>query len=150
MRDQIHKRLVDEHVIMILSRFIRKELSSGQGMDLLGLKRRQFFEWVRRYRQSPDSFTMDYKRETRVGKIGKDVENSILTELAAEKQLIDDPTMPVRYYNYSYVRDQLKKTYSYKVSLPTIIARAKKTVSTFLNEKRRSMTMRFQRTMSGS
>jgi hypothetical protein len=147
MTDQIHKRLEGDHVRMILGRHIKKEISGSQAMDLLGLKRRQFFEWVKRYRQAPDSFTVDYKRTIKVKKIGKDVENSIIMELATEKRLIDDPAMPVRYYNYSYIRDQLRKTYSHEVSLPTIIARAKKTVFTFLSVKRRFMTMRCQRIM---
>jgi len=147
MTDQIHKRLEGEHVRMILGRYIKKEISASQAMDLLGLKRRQFFEWVKRYRQVPDSFTVDYKRIIQVKKIGKNVENSIIMELAAEKRLIDDPAMPVRYYNYSYIRDQLMKTYSHEVSLPTIIARAKKTVFTFLSVKRRFMTVRCQRIM---
>ena len=46
MTEQVPKRLIDEQVKMILDRFIRKELQSEQAMDLLGLKRSQFFEWV--------------------------------------------------------------------------------------------------------
>ena len=34
--------------------------------------------------------------------------------------------MPIRTYNYSYIRDQLWSKYSQKVSVPTIIDRAKK------------------------
>ncbi|HME44068.1 MAG TPA: hypothetical protein VKF36_13340 [Syntrophorhabdales bacterium] len=43
-----------------------------------------------------------------------------------EKTLIDDPAMPVRFYNYSFIRDQLTKKHKRNVSLPTIIDRAKK------------------------
>lgn len=41
MVDQIHKRLVDEQVGMILERYIKGVISAGQAIDLLGLKRRQ-------------------------------------------------------------------------------------------------------------
>jgi len=90
MTEQIHKRLVDEQVGTILDRYLNKEISAEQGMDLLGLKRRQFFGWVKRYRQSPGGFTVDYKRGSLNRRIGKEVEDSILKELVAEKRLIDD------------------------------------------------------------
>jgi hypothetical protein len=40
--------------------------------------------------------------------------------------MIENPAIPVRYYNYSYVRDLLETKYYQKVSLPTVIDRAKK------------------------
>ncbi len=52
MTAQIHKRLIDDQVKMILDRFIKNEPSPGQAMDLLGLKRSQFFEWMEKYRES--------------------------------------------------------------------------------------------------
>jgi len=39
MTDHIHKRLTDEQVRTILDRYLKKELSGEQGMNLLGLKR---------------------------------------------------------------------------------------------------------------
>lgn len=112
MTEQIHKRLVDEQVGTILDRYLNKEISAEQGMDLLGLKRRQFFGWVKRYRQSPGGFTVDYKRGSLNRRIGKEVEDSILKELVAEKRLIDDKAMPGWFYNYSYIQDQLRKKYN--------------------------------------
>ncbi|MBI5327570.1 MAG: hypothetical protein HZB80_04655 [Deltaproteobacteria bacterium] len=47
MTGQIHKRLSDEQVRIILDRYIQKEISVLQAMNLLDLKRRQFFEWVK-------------------------------------------------------------------------------------------------------
>ena len=58
MTEQVHKRLIDEQVKMILDRFIRKELSSNQAMELLGLKRSQFFEWVKRDRERKEGFSI--------------------------------------------------------------------------------------------
>ncbi|MBI5328253.1 MAG: hypothetical protein HZB80_08200 [Deltaproteobacteria bacterium] len=48
MTGQIHKRLSGEQVRIILDRYIQKEISVLQAMNLLDLKRRQFFEWVKR------------------------------------------------------------------------------------------------------
>jgi hypothetical protein len=130
MNEQIHKRLTDEQARMMLSRYVANEMKTVEAMELLGLKRRQFFEWVQRYRKDPDGFTVQYKRDNKNRKLADDVDRHILEELATEKALIDDPAMPIRFYNYSYIQDQIKKNYQEKVSLPTIIDRAKKTVST--------------------
>ncbi|MEK6726547.1 MAG: hypothetical protein AABY54_08380 [Deltaproteobacteria bacterium] len=53
MTEQIHKRLSNELVRTVLERYIRKEIDAEQTMDLLGLKRSQFFEWVKRYKENP-------------------------------------------------------------------------------------------------
>jgi transposase len=143
MTEQGHKRLIDEQVKMILDRFIRKELQSEQAMDLLGLKRSQFFEWVKKYRESGERFTIQYHRQGKTRGIRPEVEGKILQELKAEKALIENPTLPIWFYNYSYLRDQLRKKYQYKVSLPTIIDRAKKTIFTSLDLNGRCMIMKY-------
>jgi hypothetical protein len=66
------------------------------------------------------------------------VEEYIISELKAEKDLIDDPGMSVRFYNYSYIQDQLQKKYGKNVSLPTIIDRAKKKDVTSQNLRKNS------------
>jgi len=165
MMEQIHKRLANELVRTILERYVRKELDVEQTMDLLGLKRSQLFEWVKRYKENPESFSTE---SNRIGKrriseglesnILKELEiekalidnpsmpirvyNYILKELEIEKALIDNPSMPIRVYNYSYLKDQLWKKYRQEVSAPTIIDRAKKTVFTFPNQRRSIMTGR--------
>ena len=52
MTEQIHKRLINEQVKMILDRYIKKELSSEQAMGLLELKRSQFFELVKKLKRA--------------------------------------------------------------------------------------------------
>ena len=142
MNEQIHKRLTDEQVKMILSRYAAKEMTAAEAMELLGLKRRQFFEWAQRYRKGPGSFTVQYLRDERNRKIDDAVDRHILEELAIEKALIDNPSLPIRFYNYSYIQDQIRKNYREKVSLPTIIDRAKKTASILPDPRRPSTIMR--------
>lgn len=62
MTGHIHKRLIDEQARMILEKYLNKEIGVEQGMNLLGLKRRQFFKWVKKYRKNKDCFTIEYKR----------------------------------------------------------------------------------------
>lgn len=143
MTEQIHRRLINEQVKMILDRYIKKELSSEQAMGLLELKRSQFFELVKKYRENYEVFSIEYKRNIKNRRISKEVEDSIFKELSIEKGLIDDSAMPVRFYNYTYIQDQLIKKYQQEVSLPTIINRAKKTVSTSQDLRERCMTMKY-------
>lgn len=139
MAEQVHKRLTDEQMKMIVEKYAARELSAAQAMELLDLKRRQFFEWVRRYRNDAEAFTINYQRKEKSTRIGDSVDAHIFEELAVEKRLIDDPSIPVKFYNYSYVQDRLKKTYQEKVSLPTIIERAKKAAFASLSVKGPSM-----------
>jgi len=49
--------------------------------------------------------------------------------------LIKAKDVPIKYYNYSYIKDLLEQKYSQKVSLPTIIDRAKRNNFYFLRPK---------------
>jgi hypothetical protein len=49
-----------------------------------------------------------------------------MQELKKEAEIIRDKSNPVRFYNYSYVKEILEKKHKVHVSLPTIIDRAKK------------------------
>lgn len=142
MAEQIHKRLSEEQVKMILERYIKKELSGEQAMELLVLKRRQFFEWVKRYKERCEDFSIEYNRSNDHRRVSEAIENNIIKELKTEKTFIDNPAMPIRFYNYSYIQDQLREKHQQEVSLPTIIDRAKKRVFTYQDQKRQFMTMR--------
>jgi len=142
MSEQVHKRLTDEQVSMILGRYTTKELTAAEAIELLGLKRRQFFEWTQRYRKDPDGFSIQYNRKEKNRKLDATVDRHILEELAIEKTLIDDPALPIRFYNYSYIQHQIMKKYQEKVSLPTITDRAKKTVSISPDPRRPSTITR--------
>ncbi len=142
MTEQIHKRLIDEQVRIILDRYVKKEINALQAMNLLDLKRRQFFEWVKRYKEQGEDFSIEYNRSSEHMRISASIEENIFKELKLDKALIDDRDMPVRFYNYSFIKDQIEKKYQQEVSLPTIIDRAKKRGFIFQDRKRRYMTVR--------
>jgi len=134
MTRQLHSRLTDEQVAAIIGRYVKRELSAEQAMDMLGLGRSQFFEWAKKYRDGPSGdFSVAYSRQASNYKISEDLEEKLLAEFKMEKALIDDPSMPVRSYNYSFVRDQILKKHKQEVSVPTIIDRAKKTAFISIN-----------------
>jgi len=123
---QIHKRLTTEQAKVILESYIAKELSSKEAMDDLGLQRSHFFDWVKRYRENPDDFTIEpVERSNDHRKIVSTLEPVILEELKKEQKLIANKNMPITHYNYSAVRDDIKTQTGLTVSVPTIIARAK-------------------------
>lgn len=126
MTQQLHKRLSEEQVKAILESYLAGEISVVNVLSNLGIKRARLFRLLKTYRDNPDKFTIiPPKKENTHLKISDEAEESIIKELKKEKQLIDNKNMPVKFYNYSAVRDDLLKWRNIKVSVPTIIARAK-------------------------
>jgi hypothetical protein len=93
---------------------------------MLKIRRRQFFKLLKLYRDRPESFSLQYTRKTPPRRIDAKAEAKITQELKKETAIIRDKRNPVRFYNYSYVREILENKHQVRVSLPTIIRRAKK------------------------
>jgi len=125
MTKQLHKRFQDEQVQSLLQRYLSKEIEVSYVLEILGIKRRQFFKLLKEYRKDPSNFSVAYRRKKQTKRICKKIEKNIMKELKIEKKLIENKSMPVRFYNYSYIKDMLLNKYQQKVSLPTIIDRAK-------------------------
>ena len=125
MADQLHKRFNNEQVKELLTKYHNGEIKSSYLMNILGVKRSRFFKLASVYKKDPDTFTIQYSRNTPNRRIGSGVEKNMLKILKAEKKMIENPDVPIRRYNYSYVRDYLKEEFKQEVSVPTIISRAK-------------------------
>jgi len=123
---QLHKKFTDSQVKELIERYLRKEIDRAYIQEVLGIGKTRFFALVNAYRHSPHEFSIHYTRHASTRSISQDVEGSILRELQVEKDMIANPAIPVRYYNYSYIRDLLATKYHQNVSLPTVIDRAKK------------------------
>ena len=123
---QLHKKFTCNQVGELICRYITKEIERSYIQEILGIKKTRFFALVKKYKNDAESFSIEYKRKGTTRKISKEVEENIMKELQIEKRLIADPEVPLRSYNYSYIKDRLASQYSQKVSTPTIISRAKK------------------------
>lgn len=123
---QLHKRFTSDQVKELLQRYLRDEIERKYIQQILGISRRRFFMLLKQYKENPQRFTIQYRRTTPPRTISPEIEQNILKELAIEKKIIQDKDIPLRSYNYSYLKDRLRKTYRQKVSLSTIIDRAKK------------------------
>jgi uncharacterized protein (UPF0216 family) len=124
--EQVHKRFTDKQVRELLERYVAGKIERRYVQEILGIKKRRFFPLLAAFKQNPAHFSVAYTRNGTPRTISPDVEHNIVKELEIDKGLIEDPDVPLKRYNYSYVRDRLQSKYHQKVSLPTIINRAQK------------------------
>jgi len=121
--EQIHKRFTTEQVKALLQGFCQGTLDRSAVEEILGIGRSRFFALLNQYRHDPSKFCLTYERNT-PARLSASAEKEIERHLWLEKGLIEDPDLPITTYNYSAIRDRLLE-HGVKVSLPTIIGRAK-------------------------
>ncbi len=123
---QLHKNFTDSQVKDLIERYLKKEIERKYIQEILGIKQTRFFALVKDYRSNPEQFSVKYVRKIKTRGIPQSAEKNIIKELKVDKELIENKEVPLKRYNYSYVKTRLEKEYNQKVSLPTIIDRAKK------------------------
>ncbi len=121
---QLHKKFTTDQVKDLLQRYLDGKIQRAHIQGILGIKTRQFFKLLNEYKKDPESFSIDYVRKS-PKRIPVEVEKNIIKELKIDKTIIQDKTNPTDSYNYSYIKDRLRDKYHQKVSLPTIIDRAR-------------------------
>jgi hypothetical protein len=126
MSKQLHKRRTTEQVVDIINKYQNKEIKAKEAAAYLAIGRTRFYQLVNHYEKEGSDFSIDYDRTIPSRRITPAIEKNIRRELTRDKKLIDNPDVPLRRYNYSYVRDQLSDKYDQLVSVDTIIRRAKK------------------------
>ncbi len=120
---QVHKKFTDGQVKVLLKGYGQKLMSRAEVQGMLGIGKTRFFALLKAYRKSPEDFSVAYERQSS-GRLSTAVELAIKKELGREKKLVEDKRLPISGYNYSALRDRLKKK-GIKVSVSTIINRAK-------------------------
>lgn len=124
MGDQLHKKFIDEEIKSLLEKYLNHQIELDYILQILGIKRSRFFELLYEYKNNPEGFSIQYKRTT-PKKIRKHLEKIIIEELETEKKIIENKDIPLNFYNYSSIKDQILKEHQEKVSVTTIIKRAK-------------------------
>ncbi len=120
---QIHKRFMTEQVTLLFKQYQSGDMTRFEIQEILGIGKTRFFKLLSNYMEFSDDFRIEYQRTSKP-RISPDIEAKIIFELQREKQLIDNPQIPITSYNYTAVRDRLRKQ-NVQVSVPTIIDRAK-------------------------
>jgi transposase len=124
MSKHLHKRVDDVFLKFILEKYTSKQLSIKQACQQLNIGKSQLFRLLKRYSQDPNNFSIQYYRNS-PKRISPELEKIIIKELKNDKKLIDDPTVPINKFNYSYIKQQIFNKHNLDVSTPTIIKRAK-------------------------
>jgi hypothetical protein len=120
---QIHKRFTAEQIQLLFKQYQSGEMTRIEIQEILGIKKTRFFTLLGEYKVHSDGFRIEYQRKSKP-RISPDIEERIIVELQREKELIDDPRIPITSYNYTAMRDRLQRQ-NIQVSVPTIIDRAK-------------------------
>jgi len=121
---QLHKRFTDGQVKVLLNGYCQGLLGRAEIQEMLDIGKTRFFALLKEYRKNPETFSVAYERHT-PGRLPTAVEVEIERELLREKAIVEDKRLPISGYNYSALRDRLKKK-DIKVSATTIIDRAKR------------------------
>ncbi len=123
---QLHKRFTDSQVKNLFERYLSKEVERKYLQEILGIGKARFFALIKNCRENPDDFSIQYNRKVKTRAISQRIEKNILKELKIDKKLIKNKDVPLKRYNYSYIKGRLEDKYDQKISLPTVINRAKK------------------------
>lgn len=121
---QIHKQFSVDQVKLFFSAYLKRRMSREEVEKELGIGKSRFFELLKQYRNNPDEFSIIYHRHTPT-KLSYNAECAIQNGLRFDKQLIENPNIPITSYNYTAIRDRLREKHNIVVSVPTIISRAK-------------------------
>jgi transposase len=120
---QLHKRLTNDQVKVLLQGYCQRLLARAEIQEMLGISKSRFFALLKEYRKDPEAFSIAYERHS-PSRVPAAIEAEIKRELLREKAIVEDERLPISDYNYSALRDRLKKK-GIKVSVNTIIDRAK-------------------------
>jgi len=112
MSKQLHKNFTDDQVKSLFEKYSKKEIKLNYILQILKIKRSRFFELLAKYCKDPDNFSIQYERKTINRKIDPDIEKNIVKELKSEKDLIKAKDVPIKYYNYSFIKDLLEEKYN--------------------------------------
>jgi hypothetical protein len=121
--DQIHKRFSVEQVKFLLQGYTQGTLGRTEVEEMLQINKTRFFALLKEYRRDPAGFSITYERKT-PARLSGEVEAAMAKELLREKELVENPELPITSYNYSAIQDRLEKN-GFTVSATTITKRAK-------------------------
>lgn len=121
----LHKNFTDFQVKELMERYLNKKIARKYIQEILGIKKTRFFALLKQYQKNSANFSIQYSRKISTRKISQDIEKNIFKELSKDKELIQNKSIPLNSYNYSYIKKRLSNKYNQSVSLPTIINRAK-------------------------
>jgi hypothetical protein len=121
---QLHKSFTDEQIKVLLQTYCQGKMGRSDIQEILGIGKTRFFALLKSYRAAPEIFSIAYQRKS-PAKLSPEVDAAIEKALLREKEIVENPDLPISGYNYTALRDRLLKE-GVEVSVTTIVDRAKK------------------------
>jgi len=134
--EQLHKKFADNQIIELITRYLKKKIAGKYLQEILGTRKTRFFALAKRLKTDSENFSIMCSRKILTRKISKDIEKNIVKVLNIEKKLIKAKDVPIKYYNYSFIKDILEQKYHQKVSLPASSTEQKEIMNFALQRKR--------------
>jgi len=106
---QLHKKFNNCQVKDLITRYLKKKVEREEIQKVLDIKKTRFFALVKRLKDDPENFSVSYFRSIPTRTTSKDIETNIIKELNTEKDLIQAKEVPIKCYNYSYIKDILRE-----------------------------------------
>ncbi len=120
----LHKKFTNEQLRVFFLAYLKGRMTREEVEKELGIGKTRFFALLKRFKSEGENFSIDYSRHT-PSRVSERAEELIKEGLFFDKGLIESPNIPLTSYNYSALADRLRNQ-GMKVSVPTIINRAKK------------------------
>ena len=92
--DQIHKHFSDEQIKVLFQCYTKGSITRDELEKILQINKTRFFTMLKEFRRDPATFSIAYKRDT-PARLSVETEAAIVTELLAEKALIEGPDLPI-------------------------------------------------------
>jgi len=93
---QIHKTFTDEQAKELMQRYVNQQVDRKHLQGLLGIKERRFFDLLKKYKEDPQNFTIQYHRNSNP-KIPQATEKNIIKELKTEQKTIHEREVLTHY-----------------------------------------------------
>jgi hypothetical protein len=126
MGSHIHKQFSSEEVKQCLKWYEEKLMSKNQVLQKLQIKDSRFYSLLAEFRSRPNKFSVDYGRHKPNNVLPRKVIGRIRAELEIERSFINNPSMPIMFYNYSAIRDAVADSTGYELSAQTVINYARR------------------------
>lgn len=124
---QLHNNWNDEQIKQFFGWYDDGVMSKTEILQQLHIKDSQFYKLLRDFRRNPKAFTISYQRRIINNQLPMPIRQCIRRELETDRRLIDNPNLPIMFYNYASVRDAVAESTGYeRLASQTVINYAKK------------------------
>ena len=123
---QIHKQFSDNEVKQYFKWYEDRVLTKSEVLQVLGIKDSRFYVLLARFRNKPKEFSVAYSRVVKTHVLPSVVVKRIRKELEIERGFIQNPAMPIVFYNYAAIRDAVENSTGQSLSAQTVINYARR------------------------